>query len=583
MMDNPPDSAPPEIPPDAPEGPSWSAQSESIQTARIEARRRFSLVWLIPLVAAVIAAWLGWRTLAREGPTITISFNTASGLTAGQTKVEHKNVDLGTVRSIGLSRDMSHAVVRVAMRREAERMLTEHARFWVVRPRLTATSITGLETLISGAYIELDPGPPGGEPKRDFVGLEQPPAVRSDEPGRTFTLDADRLGSLGVGSPVLYRDDTVGEVISTTPGSPDQRASLRIFVKAPYFEYVRDGSYFWNDSGVSFVAGAEGFNVQIESIQALLSGAVGFDTPAEALATPAAAEDLAFKLFPDRKVAAASHYRRQVAFLVNFHGSVRGLMAGAPVELYGIQVGNVTDVKLQVERRTGTPSVQVGLAVQPERIFPKDDLPSPEETLSAMRELVQRGFRAQLRSANLLTGQLLVALDFFPDAPPAQVSVEGSAIVLPGQPGGLENLTRSIDEIVEKLDRLPLQQVAENLNVLLRSLGDTAPQLKSALTSAAEAMKSARELVDKLDAGATPMLRRLPEIAANLQSTTDRANKLIGSLNNQFGGTSDLPHQLARMMAQLDETARSIRTLADFLDQHPEALLRGRSGAIRER
>jgi len=582
-MDNPPDSVPPEIPPDAPEEASYSAQSESIQTARIEVRRRLSLVWLIPIVAAVAAAWLGWRTLSGEGPTITISFLAADGLTTGQTKVQHKAVDLGTVRSIGLSHDLGHVVVRVAMRREAERMLTDHARFWVVRPRLTATSVTGLETLISGAYIELDPGPAGGQPERDFIGLEQPPAVRSDEPGRTFRLDTDQLGSLGVGSPVLYRDETVGEVISTDPGSPDGRASLHIFVKAPFSQYVRDGSYFWNDSGLSFTAGAEGFNVQIESIQALLSGAVGFDTSAEALATPAAAQDLAFTLFPDRKTAAASHYRRQVPFLVVFHGSVRGLAVGAPVELYGIQVGDVTDVKLQVERRTGTPSVQVRMAVQPERIFPKNDLPSPEETLSAMRELVQRGFRAQLRTSNLFTGQLFVALDFFPNAPPAQVSMEGSAIVLPGQAGGLENLTRSLDDIVEKLDRLPLQQVGENLNLLLRSLDKSAPELRSALESAAAAMRSARELVDKLDAGATPMLRRLPEIAANLQSTTDRANKLVGSLNNQFGGSSDLSHQLTRMMAQLDETARSIRTLADFLDEHPEALLRGRTGAVRER
>jgi paraquat-inducible protein B len=583
MMDNPPDAVPPEHPPDAPEEPSWSAAAAPVQAARIAPPHAFSLVWLIPLTAALIAAWLGWRTLSHEGPTIAISFRSADGLTAGQTKVKHMAVELGTVRSISLSRDMTHVVVRVAMRREAERILTGHARFWVVRPRLSGTGVSGLETLLSGAYIELDPGPPGGAPAVHFTGLEAPPALRSDEPGRTFALDADRLGSVGVGSPVLYRDHTVGEVISANPGSPGQRASLKIFVRDPYDQYVREGSYFWNDSGISVSAGSEGFHMEIESIQALLSGAVAFDTPAESLNGPVPAEPAVFTLFPSRKAAAALQYHQPLPLRIDFRGSVRGLAVGAPVELYGIPVGNVTDVKLQYDARGETVGVEVAAVVEPERIFGNGRRMSQEAMLAAVRDLVRRGLRPQLRSANLLTGQLLIALDFLPNAPPASVGLDGSTIVLPGQPGGLEDITRSLDQLVQKLDRLPLEQVADSLNGVLRSLDNSTPELRAALVSAAEAMRGARELVEKLDAGATPLLRRLPEIAANLQSTTDRANKLVGSLNGQFGGGSEVAHQLARLMAELDDTARSVRTLADFLDQHPEALLRGRSGAVRER
>lgn len=561
--------------------------AEEIETPRIRRGSHFSLIWLIPLVAVIIAVYLGWRSQAESGPTITLTFLTADGLTAGQTKVRHKAVDLGTVQSISLSSDMSHVIVRVDMTRQASRVLTDRARFWVVRPRLTAGTISGLETIVSGSYIELDPGAPGGKPQRRFAGLEEPPAVRSDEPGSTFNLHAARLGSLGIGSPVFYRDVPVGEVLGYDAGAPGEPVVVHAFIRRPYDQYVHQGSYFWNASGLAIRAGARGIQVQLESIQAVLAGGVAFDTPAEAESTPTAKDGTQFPLFADAATAQASHYTERIPFLVHFTGSVSGLAVGSPVELYGIQIGEVTDIKLQFDRQNDAVDVPVHMEVQPQRIAMIGGAApsSPSQVLGTVRELVRRGLRAQLRTANYLTGQSIVALDFFPQSTATQVQMEGNDIVLPSQPTDLENITQTLNDLSQKLRSMPLDQIAQNLNETLLAVNQLAngPDLKNALQSLAATMTATQTLVHNLDTGMTPALRRLPEISAQLQSTLERTNQLAGSVNSGYGDNSEFRRDLQRLISQVSDAARSIGLLANFLDEHPEALIRGRTGSTTER
>ncbi len=556
------------------------------QEALIEREPRLSLIWIIPLVAAAVAAWLGWRALSQEGPVITLTFATADGLTAGQTHVKHKAVDLGTVRAIRLSKDMSHVIVEVRMRREATAVLTDHARFWVVRPRLTPSSVSGLETLVSGSYIEIDPGAPGGAEQRTWKGLEQPPAVRSGEPGHTYVLHTSRLGSLGVGSPVLFRDASVGEVLSYDLGAPGGEAVVQVFVRAPFDTYIHEGSYFWNESGLSVAAGSGGLHLEVQSIQALLTGAVAFDTPPEARTAPQAADGSDFTLYADRTAAAASRYTNSVAVLVHFHGSVRGLAAGAPVEIYGIQIGEVTDVKLQYDFKTKTLDVPVRLTIQPDRISaPGAPPPTQERALESLSVLTKNGLRAQLRTANYLTGQLYVAFDFFPEAKPGAVREEDGAIVVPSQPSDFETLARMVDVIGRKLEAVPIERIAGNLDSSLAALNDlaTGKELKTTLQSVAATMASAQALLRQINTNAGPALARLPQISADLQSSLDRANRLMAALEAGYGANSPLPRDLERLVGEMNDAARAIRALANLLDQHPEALVRGRSGPVEER
>jgi paraquat-inducible protein B len=555
--------------------------------ARVHNRRVFHTIWLIPIVAVLIAGFLAYRAIADRGDTIKISFSTADGLTAGQTKIRHKAVELGTVRSIRLAPDMSHVEVIADMSREADRYLTDAARFWVVRPRLAGGNISGLETLVSGAFIEMDPGAHPGAAKTDFTGLEEPPAVRSDEPGRSFTLNAGRVGALGSGSPVFFHDIVVGEVLGYDVRPTESQSAfipLHVFIREPYDRFVHPGTHFWNASGVSVDLGAQGVQVRLESLQAVLSGGVAFDTPAPARGGAPSPPDAVFTLYRDEAAAAAAGFRERLPFLIYVQGSVRGLAVGAPVELFGIQIGNVTAINLQFDPAGAEARVAIKLEVQPERMMRTDPL-SPIDAMDAARKLVARGLRAQLRSANYLTGQLVVAFDFFKDQPAAQPVQTDEGIVLPTIPGGLDSITTNIGEILRKVQQLPLDQIARNLNETLAGIRDVAggPELKQSLRSLSEALAALNGLVNHADASLGPSLKRLPDIMQGLQTAVDRAGKLVGSADDGYGGNSEFRRDLTRLLEQVSDTARSVRLLADYLDQHPESLLRGRADKSGER
>ncbi len=528
-----------------------------------KAGRPFQVIWLIPLVAAAIAAYLVYQTLSNSGPEISISFPTASGIVAGQTKVSYKAVDLGTVRDVRLSPDMAGVEVRVGMSQAAARTLTAGARFWVVRPRLTASNISGLDTVLSGSYIELDPGTGRGERKTSFVGLSDPPTVRTGESGIPVTLTADRIGSIQPGAPVLYRDIPAGEVSSFKLGKEGEGVTIHAFVRAPYDQFVRQGTHFWNASGIAVDLGAQGVQVRVASLQAVLSGGIAFDTAAAARTTPLAKPDTTYPLFRSEAEAQTAGYSQQIKFVTYFDGSVRGLSVNAPVELYGIQVGTVTGISLELAPSGKSSRVVVHMDVQPERIMNSAEA-KPGNTLAVTQAMVRRGLRAQLQSANLLTGQSLIAFNFLPDAAPAEARQQGDEVEVPNVAGGLDSITTSLANVARKLSALPLDQIAGNLNDTLRGVSQT--------------LATAQAVVRKIDTDSAPLLERLPAIAQGLQAAVDHAGRLASSADNGYGANSSFRRDLGRLLSEAGDTARSVRLLADYLDQHPEALIRGRSG-----
>ncbi len=537
-------------------------------TARAHVRRsKFSLVWLIPLVALAVAGYLGFRTVRSEGPRITISFKTGDGLVAGQTRVRHKAVELGQVESVRLAEDMQTVVVGLRMQREAAPYLTDQARFWVVRPRLSSGSISGIETLVSGSYIEMDPGGREGKAQTQFVGLEAPPAVRSGEPGRTFKVRAERIGSLGAGAPVFYRDITVGEVLGYDIGDGTGPVTVTVFVRSPFDGFVREGTHFWNASGLSVQVGTEGVHVEVASLQALVSGGVAFDSPSQDADAKQAAPGTEFALYRSYADAQSAGYKNRQAFVAYFESSVRGLTRGAPVEFYGLQIGIVNEVALEFDPASVRARIRVRFEIQPERLGDKALLAlDPIETA---RRLVARGMRAQLRTGSYLTGSMVLAMDFVTNTPPAEMTVSGKDVIIPSVGGGFDSILTSVSNIAGKLDRLPLDEIGQNLNGTLRS--------------ASGAMASVQELARKADSGLSPVLARLPAVVTALQDAVSRAGRTFGSLDSSYGKDSQFNRELERAMVQVGDTARSIRLLADFLDRHPEALVRGRAdfGATR--
>jgi paraquat-inducible protein B len=547
--------------------------------ASVAKRGRLSFMWLIPLVTLVVGSWFAWDTISKRGPTITITFEGGEGLQAGQSHIKHKDVDLGLVTGVVLSRDASHVIVTAQMSREAVPFLTEDARFWVVTPRLFAGRISGLDTLISGAYIELLPAAAGAQRSvHSFTGLEVPPVRTSNAPGRTFLLRADRVGSVSVGSPVFFRDLNVGEVLGWDVGSMVKDVTIHAFVRAPFDGYVRDGSRFWNASGVSVKVGGGGVQVQMESIRALLLGGVAFDSTDEAQATPVSAVDREFTLYADHDAALNASYHRRIDVIGYFPGSVAGLEVGSPVTFHGMRLGEVTGTTLEYDAAADMIRTPVRFRVEPGRIANIAGL-DRRGPLENAKLLVEHGMRAQIKSTSLVLGQTEIALDYFPDASPATLTEEGGIIVFPTVGGEFADIGRSAGELLSQLNRMPFEQIGEHLNSLLAGASSvtTNPDLKQALQSLAVVMGDAQALLRRVDAGAAPALRRLPEIASNLQLTLANANRLVSSADTGYGDSSKLHRDLDRLLSQFNDMAQSVRVLADLLNRHPEALIRGRT------
>ncbi len=563
------DHGQPDPPPDPPQ-------------ARVRKRRRVSVVWLVPILALGLAAWLGYTTISSRGPVITLTFKSANGVSEQQTQVKHKNVGLGTVESIKLAKDMTHVIMRVRMTRQATDYMTDHARFWVVRPRLSLGNISGLETLVSGAYIELDPGQPGGKPETEFTGLEDPPGIRSDEPGHTFVLQADRLGSLGPGSPVFYRDVSVGELLSYDLTRGQSPISINIFVRAPYDSYIRPQTRFWNASGVSLDTGAQGLHLEFESLQAVIAGGIAFGTADEAESGIRSENDAKFHLFDSQAEADAAGFRARIAFVSYFSSAVRGLNRGSPVELFGIKIGNVTDVRLELDTATGQARVRVAYEVQPERIFGRGDT-DQLDPITTTERMVRLGLRAVLDSSSIITGTKVISMQYVPNAGAGQVRMEDKIIVVPSESGGLDNIMTSLSDLTTKLNQIPFAEIGRNVSHLVASLDETVggPQMKQAVRSLQETLAETSDLVHKADAGATPLLKRLPALSQELEQTLQHARDLLGSAG--YGGNSDFQRNVGRTLDQVNDTVRSVRLLADFLTRHPEALIRGRTGEAKER
>jgi paraquat-inducible protein B len=526
---------------------------EELPRPVVERRRyRGSLIWLVPVLAALVGLSLVIHNWLQAGPDITVSFQSAEGLAAGKTPVKYKNVVIGRVKKIRLSADRSHVVAEVALDKSAKGFATEGTRYWVVRPRIGLGGVSGIDTLFSGAFIGADVGE-SDQPKEEFTGLEAPPAVTHGALGRSFVLHSADLGSLDVGSPVYYRRIQVGRVASYKLDKDGEGVSLQIFIDGPNDRFVTKASRFWNASGVDLSVGANGLKLNTQSLAAVLAGGVAFQDPPGPHDNTAAPEDSSFKLFGDRETAMAPpdgepHYIR-----MRFDQSVRGLAVDAPVEFLGINIGKVVSVRLDYDEKTQKFPVVVGAVVYPQR------LGSAYEKLEAMAKargetpdlsrmmgrLIDQGLRAQARSGNLLTGQLYVALDFVPHAPKVSFDPKAKPLTIPTTAGSFDKLQEQLAGIVDKLDKVPFDSIGKNLDQTLAGLNATLKQVNG---------------------------QTLPAFKDTLQGV----QKTLGTANQALSGDSPLQRNLGVTLEQLQRMARSLRVLSDYLGGHPEALLRGR-------
>lgn len=557
-----------------------------------EAKRRprpwFSWFWLVPAAAVITAAWLGWRSLAAKGPLVAISFVSAEGLDPDKTRVRYKDVEVGRVESVDLTPDLSHVVVKARMKRSVEDRIGATTRFWIVRPRVSAAGVSGLGTLVSGAYIGMDfQKTAEGDDTREFTGLDQPPAVTADAAGRSFVLTADRLGSLSAGSPVYYHGAQVGEVQGAELGADTGRIEMRLFIRAPYDRLVHPQSYFWNATGFQFSASAEGVRLSTESLQSLLAGGVAFDTPPDALAGGPSASGAGFTLYADERAARQPPDGPKLAYMAAFPGSARGLGEGAPVELRGIRVGRVSKVTLQSDAATGQVRIPVLFELDTSLLGLGDALTrAPDEAARRaivdpwLDRMVARGLRAKIGSGNIITGQHQIDLDFRPDAGPGIVRRDGPVPELPTTDAGdLDSIMAAAQRVMDKLAALPIEDVvAEVRRIVVRADSIIAsPEVMRSVRAFDRALAQVEGITRTTNAEIGPLLTRLEGAAGAAEEATRAAKSTFGTANAVLGGDPRGRRNLAELLGELTGAARSLRLLADYVERHPEALIRGKA------
>ena len=539
-------------------------ETPQIPCAIVERRRYRSshLIWIVPVLALIIGLSLLVKTYLEKGPVITITFKSGAGIEAGKTKIKYKDVQIGVVRSISISKDRTSVIVTADIAKSAEHFLMSDTRFWVVKPRISGSSISGLETLMGGSYIGMDTGN-SRDTTTEFIALDSPPAFTMDVPGRQFTLHAADIGSLSVGSPVMFRHLQVGEVVSSELDNEGETIVVRVFVRSPYDRFVRRNTLFWHASGFDFKLGADGVKLNTESLISILMGGIAFMSPEDEDEEPLAEKDYNFTLFSNQDEA----FKRPDSVVENyrlvFRESVRGLSIGAPVDLRGVTMGEVSRISAELDPATKKVQMVVNIRFYPGRLKPGGkNSPSPRTPYSykgLLDDMVKQGFRAQLRSGNLLTGQLYVAMDFFPDAEPARINWKRSLPELPTTSGMMEQFQTALMRIIQKLEKLPLEELSGDVRKTVQTLDNT--------------LKSADRLLSNMDSKLLPEARQVLE---QTRKTMDSAGKTLTEVRGTMAEDGQLQIDLRETLRELGKAAHSLRQLSDYLDRHPEALIQGK-------
>lgn len=553
-------------------------------------RTRPSVVWVIPILAAVVALGIAIQRIVTEGPTITVVFKTAEGIEAGKTFVKYKDVNIGQVTAVHLTDGYGKVEVTAKINKSAAGLMVEDAKFWVVEPRVTLSGISGLGTLLSGNYIGLQPGK-SNKSQRRFTALDVPPFV-ADQPGRQFILKATDLGSLGIGAPIYYRRLPAGQVVAYDLAADGKGVTITVYVNAPYDKYVTPETRFWNASGIDVSVGATGLEVRTESLVALLAGGLAFDAPSFLPPTEPAPANTVFTLYSDRATAMKQPEADGRRYVLYFNETIRGLSVGAPVLLFGLPAGEVTEVGLDLDPATMAirPRAQITFFAQRliARLSPEQQAAgkalagaSAGARLDFLRRAVEeRGLRAQLRSGNLLTGQLFVAFDRFPDSPKPKVDWTRDPVELPVAPSTVTDLEAKLTGLLTKLDNLPFEAIGDELKKDLAALGQT--------------LDGANKLLRDVDTGLMPGLtatvenanRLVGNVDADLKTTLEELRRAIASADTVLkstdatlvGTNAPAQQEIRDALQEIVRAARSVRVLADYLERHPESLIRGKTG-----
>jgi paraquat-inducible protein B len=523
--------------------------------------QRWNIVWVVPLVALLLGGWMLFRQFTTAGPVARVRFETAEEIFANKTEVRCRSVTVGIVRNVELAADLQSVTVHIEMDSSAEHLLREGARFWVVKPRVSGSGISGLGTLIQGAYIELDPGASGAPAASGFMGLETPPATNLTVPGRRVVLTADEAGLLTAGSALYYRGFEVGRIEARTLSPDGARVSYNAFIQQEYSGLVTENTRFWNTSGIDISAGAEGFKVRTPSLQAMVSGGVSFGLPDGGELGKPVADGASFILHRDEDAARNATFTPTMKVLLLFDQTVRGLSNRATVEFRGITIGRVADISFDLVPANGDPRIPVLIEIDC-RLMRRDVHEDAEKNKDAefLTELVDRGLRASLKTGSLITGALFVDLDYYSDVAPAKIGKAGEYVTIPTVSTGFAQLEAKLTAILDKVNELPIEKTMNDIAAAANEAKITITESRMLLAELEKTAAAARATLED------PAFRELP---GQLRKSIAALEKSIASLGPEGAVQGDMLRSLDELRAAL----RAMKSLSNTIEEKPNSLI----------
>ncbi|KAA9001150.1 intermembrane transport protein PqiB [Affinibrenneria salicis] len=524
--------------------------------AEAEKIKRWSPVWIVPIVTVLIGAWILFYHFSHQGPQLMLTTANAEGIVAGKTTIKSRSVDVGMVESVMLSDDLHQVEIKARLNDGMAKLLNKDSVFWVVKPQIGREGVSGLGTLLSGAYIELQPGR-SKEEEQSFRLLDTPPLASPDTRGIRIQLDSEKSGQLNAGDPVLFRGYRVGTVETSEFDSQARKMRYQVFITAPYDHLVTTNVRFWKDSGVAFDMSAQGMRVEMGSLTTLFSGGVSFDVPAGWELGNPVQERAQFTLFENERNIQDSLYTEHKDYLMFFTDSIRGLQPGAPVEFRGIRLGTVSQAPFLTpgaeQRIDNDYRIPVLIRIEPGRFDNK--LGGDFNLERHLRSAEPKGLRAALKTANILTGALYIDLDFYPNdkkARTAPATIDGYP-VLPTVSGGLAQIQQRLMAVLDKVNALPLD-----------------PMVKEATQTLAESQNTLRELQKTLvTLNKITSAKEMQSLPQDMQNTLRELNRSIKGI--QPG--SPAYNKMVADMQRLDQVLRELQPVLRTLNQKSNALV----------
>lgn len=545
-------------------------------------------IWIVPAIALAVAAYLIFQALSERGTEISITFDNAEGMVPGKTQLKYKDVSIGTLKRIDILDDDEGVSMVIDTTRVADKYLTDTARFWIVAPAIGFQGITGLQTLLSGSFIEIDPGK-GGDRQTKFKGLSTPPVITSNDKGTEYLLSTEKLSNINRGTPIIYKGLQVGSVLGYRLAKDKKAIDVYAFVQAPYDDLVLEGTNFWNAGGINVSVSTSGIELGANSLQSLVAGAIEFATPEIYQSTFKAESRYQFKLYDNHQAKEDARFTEKVVYVLYFDGSVSGLSVGANVEFKGIKVGSVRDISLEIDEANQKYYIPVQIDIEPQRIKLTDDgkkirsvLETRELRQKIIKDLIQRGLKAKLKNSNFLTGALIVDLDLIPDKPAVYVSSSGRVPEIPTVPADLDEITSSVAQLMAKLDKLPIERLGKSLTGTVEGLEKfiNSGELQRTIEEYRKLAVSVRVVAQNIDTKTLPNIGKtidsVREAIAKIDETLASAETMFASVNGLIADGSPFKYDLMNMLQELSAASRAVRSLADFLERNPSSLISGK-------